>query len=503
MGVVMRQSMKYLIVSYVFMGVSVAASLLLYPLDTDLYGTLTFFLDTVLLISPIIVFGMGSVSIRYFPEEVANGHGGKRLISSAMIVILTATGLLALLGYLFYGDLTNHFADKSDSFELEKALWLIIPLISTMAIQNFLILHISNYRLIAIPNFIQSLIRISLPIIFLCILCNLMPSIVGLYLMLLHFILAVVYLLWYLSKRERLEFDFSRRTIEFIMQKDIRTFATFATLTTIGSGLVFKIDSLMIISFLDAANTGVYAIGNKIGGIIAVPAAAVLGIVAPIVSSAMKEKKLNEVSDLYIRSSEVLTICGVFLLSGLAVIAKDLFSLMHDSDRLISSGIFTIVALIAFSRFIDISTSINSHIIALSDFFRYNLYFLLVLAVANITLNLVLIPRLGIVGAAMATSISLFLFNMTKIVFIKYKFGIWPFTYKTVVIVIIGFSAVISVEAIMSLISLPTISRIVVKGAFVSLVILGVLYFSQVSSDFNHLIKVLSQKILTLFKKVT
>ena len=44
----------------------------------------------------------------------------------------------------------------------------------------------------------------------------------------------------------------------------------------------------------------------------------------------------------------------------------------------------------------------------------------------------------GITGAAMATGISLLIFNVAKYLFLKFKFGFGPFTWKSGVTLILG-----------------------------------------------------------------
>ena len=55
--------------------------------------------------------------------------------------------------------------------------------------------------------------------------------------------------------------------------------------------------------------------------------------------------------------------------------------------------------------------------------------------------NWIFIPVYGIVGAAMATAISLLLFNLAAFLFLLVKFKMQPFTIKTVLAVIIAFLA--------------------------------------------------------------
>ena len=60
------------------------------------------------------------------------------------------------------------------------------------------------------------------------------------------------------------------------------------------------------------------------------------------------------------------------------------------------------------------------------------LYFLIVSALANIVLNLILIPKYGMVGAAISTAFSLILWNLSGVIYVYKNDKILLFVnYKT------------------------------------------------------------------------
>jgi O-antigen/teichoic acid export membrane protein len=65
------------------------------------------------------------------------------------------------------------------------------------------------------------------------------------------------------------------------------------------------------------------------------------------------------------------------------------------------------------------------------------LVFGVILAVMAIILNLVLIPKYGINGAGLATFIAIVIYNTIKIVFVKRKFNMLPFSSETLKITIL------------------------------------------------------------------
>jgi O-antigen/teichoic acid export membrane protein len=73
----------------------------------------------------------------------------------------------------------------------------------------------------------------------------------------------------------------------------------------------------------------------------------------------------------------------------------------------------------------------NNAILFNSDYYRVVLVLGVLLAIITVILNLILIPQYGINGAAVATFISIRVYNMAKVIFVYVKFKMLPFTVNT------------------------------------------------------------------------
>ena len=75
-----------------------------------------------------------------------------------------------------------------------------------------------------------------------------------------------------------------------------------------------------------------------------------------------------------------------------------------------------------------------------SKYYKYDLYTNILLVGITIATNYILIPKYGINGAAMATAISVLLFNLIRLVLIKVKMNMHPFslnTLKTIIVLLV------------------------------------------------------------------
>ena len=110
----------------------------------------------------------------------------------------------------------------------------------------------------------------------------------------------------------------------------------------------------------------------------------------------------------------------------------------------------------------------------------------------HLVFNLWLIPTYGIDGAAIASFTAFFIYNTLKLVYVKAKFKIVPFTHETWKV----FALLIVVGVLFTTFSLPfhSIINITIKSLLMIITYLGILYRFKISEDvFIFLSKYLSK----------
>ncbi len=435
MGVIKRQGIKQSIVNYAGVFLAAFSTIFIYSRDQELYGAARFVIDTAFILSPFILLGATSVAIRYFPvfKDEKNGHNG--LLSILGLQYLVGGLIVLAILFLFKDTIFDIYEDKPDLYTNQFFKIAILALI--IGLFNLLYSYTSNFKRIVIPSIFLNLIKLSLPILILLCYFEYVPfsflvnGILGTY------ILALIGISVYLSHLGQLKLHFKFDIVDKPLMKGMSSFAMFSLLSGMGSMLAFRIDSLMVSTLIDFTNNGVYNIALFIGNAIAIPTTAILQIASPIVAEAINKKDIPQVDALYNKSSLNLLIFGVLLFALVMASIIDLFHLMPGDDFDIYSGYYIVMA-IGLAKLVDMATSINSQIINYSKYYRFNVVAILLMAVINIILNLVLIPKFQVIGAAMATFLSLTLYNLIKLIFIYLKFSIQPFSAQTLWVLGIG-----------------------------------------------------------------
>ena len=102
-------------------------------------------------------------------------------------------------------------------------------------------------------------------------------------------------------------------------------------------------------------------------------------------------------------------------------------------------------------------------------------------------MNYLLIPRYGINGAAMATAISIFLFNFIRLVLVQIKMKMHPFSLKTLYTVLLLFTMYLCLYYFLPNSSYHFLD-IIWKSLLILIIFLPSIFYLNLSEDINQFI---------------
>ncbi|WP_319507382.1 flippase [uncultured Methanolobus sp.] len=183
-----------------------------------------------------------------------------------------------------------------------------------------------------------------------------------------------------------------------------------------------QIDSLMVGHFMDATNVGYYAVATIIvQGMTLIPKS-VHTAVMPSISYLHGKGEYNKIIKFVKKIIIIIFIIILFICLFIAFFGKTMIILLFNNDFLTAYSPLLIL-LIGYS----IYSPIHSVDCALFSIGKVNIVYKLTLltAICNILFNSILIPKYGILGASLATTLSLLLLSAFKFHFInKYIFAL-------------------------------------------------------------------------------
>jgi O-antigen/teichoic acid export membrane protein len=306
--------------------------------------------------------------------------------------------------------------------------------------------------------------------------------------------LGMMYYLWHLG-----EFKLTKPLLlkDKAARKEYSWYAWYGVLSGVGSQIAFRIDGLMVSSMLQFQANGIYTISWALSEIIIKPMRSLANIAGPLLAQKIEENKIEEVKEIYRKASLNLTIIGAGLFFLIWSVLPFIFRLMPN-EEVMSTGMY-VVFFLGLSQVWDMMTGVNGEIISYSKHYRFTLYLTLFLGVINIFANLLFIPMYGLVGAALATCLSMFLFNAAKLIFIKMKFGFFPFTWPLLLV----FAFCIAAWMITS--ALPEFEMNLVnlfyKGAVFTTLFGGAIWRFNISPDINAWIAIGWNRSIGLIRK--
>jgi O-antigen/teichoic acid export membrane protein len=492
MGVVIRQSIFTSLISYLGVIIGYINLLYLYPkfLDVEQIGLLRTLQDAAILFVPFAQLGLAQSITRFFPHFNKNDESKSAFITLILILSLIAFGIFWIAFTFAQPMIIGFFEEQAGAI----AAYLHLVLLLT-----FLLLVTT-----LVETYSRSLFKVAFPGLLRDVVIRLLQGIlVSMYfiktisfhqflvmnVLIYAFTLSVLVINLSISGHLKLRVNFSYLRIEKV--KELLQFSTLSFVGTSSLIIIGKVDSLMVAGLLGFASNAVYTTAFYMATVIEIPKRAILQTTMPLISEAFEKNNLGDIDTIYKKVAVNQLIIGALLLIGVWANLHNIYALVPKGE-IFEAGAYVVI-LIGLAKLIDMLFGPSSEIIVLSRYYAFNIVVVLILAFAVIGLNLWLIPRYGITGAAIGSVAAMFLFNSVKCLFIYWKFRIQPFSFATVKVF-----GILLITVLLNLL-LPRADHVLLDIAYRSGIITAVFTSSILisgSSDearklFSHLLRLL------------
>lgn len=487
MGLVRKQSTTNLFYLYIGLFFGASTVVFLYPNifneKPEHLGLLQIIVAYSTVISTFTLLGSPKVLLRFFP------------LIDQKDKLLSLVFYMSTFGYLVFFVLFGFF--KSNLFDLIGADSLLK---SQFYLVLFMIVFLSYFEILAIllrsllnatlPIFLNEIFRKGFTILLLIVLFFDLISFEN-FLKLYVFQYFIMSAILFKKILNSLTFKFTF-DLQSINIKEIFRYGIFVLVGGASAMLVSKLDMMMIAKFLSLEQVAYYSIAFYMGNVIGVPARAIGSISAPLIARSLKDNNINEVNVLYSKSSLNQIVLGTLLFILVWINIDDLFQFLPEKFQ----GGKIVVLYIGLAQLFNISTGVNGLIITNSKYYSFDLYANILLLILTVITNFVFIPDssplfkygiFGINGAAFATALSIFIFNLTKMIYVYIKFKIQPFSINTVY----AFITALVIYFILNSLNLNFVSvlNILIKSISVIILYFLCIYKLNISNDLKILIK--------------
>jgi O-antigen/teichoic acid export membrane protein len=177
---------------------------------------------------------------------------------------------------------------------------------------------------------------------------------------------------------------------------------------------------IMLAIFRSDSEVGYYSAALKLATVTAFVLAAINSIAAPKFCELFHDDRTEELFRVARKSTKLMFWTTAPILLVVLLLGKPLLSALFGKEF---SAAYPALVLLALGQFVHSASGSTGHFMNMTGHEKVFRNIVLVAAVLNVGMNLVLIPALGICGAAISSMVSISMWNICVLVFVKRKFG--------------------------------------------------------------------------------
>ena len=483
MNSIKKQGIQNVIITYTGVIIGFASLLFIQPnlLKPEELGLTRILIAAASLIATILPLGSSSITTKFFPyfrntEKKHFGYFGFMLLFPLFGAIVCG-----VLVFTFKNVIINQYIQQS--FLFTRFFDLLFPFAIIIGLNMTLNAYCASLFKTTVISFFEGIFSRVLFILLIVIyffkwieLNQFMNLFVLIYL------LQAISMIIYIYSIDKPSLKIDTAYLKSVGAGKMIKFGLLLTAASFSSISLKHLDTIMIGKYMSLDYVGIFAVAAYIALVIEIPLTSLERITHTKVSQAWANKDMVSIEKIYYQSVKYLMLGGGLLLAGIITNIDDLLHLLPEAYH---KGA-TVAMIACVGGFLNIATGVNTSILFTSDKYIYGTYLLFLLLFLAVVLNIILIPRYGIEGAALATALSSVIYNGLKYLIILKKYKLQPYDLSSIkIIFLIAFTFLITYF-------LPSIENPIVSilvKSFVIVCVYGVLtYFLKIVPEFHKYI---------------
>lgn len=489
MGIIQKQGIQNTIITYLGIVIGFANLIIIQPLllTKEEVGLIRVLFSFSSLVAVLVPLGITNITIRYFPlfRNKEKGHYG--FLGFVLLFPVVGGILIYILLAVFKNAIIGQYEVNSKLFT--EYYNFVLPLSVILGFISVLNTYCFSLFKTTVPSLLNDIVnRLFTILVISAYYLKLISLDVFITLFVAIYAMQLGLLLYYLILIDKPTLKVDRI---FLKEKNVATMLKYGFLLSFASiaslGLKY-LDSIMIGNYMSLGFVGIYSIAAFIPTVIEAPLTSLDKIAYTKLSNALSKNNHSEVKEIYFKSSRYLFLLGGALFLMVNVNIADLLSFLPPDY---GKGI-NVVLIISIGALINMAGGANTSIIFSSDYYKLGGYLLIFLAAMAFGLNILLIPRFGIEGAALATAITVFVFSLLRYLIIYKGFKLQPYDKKMFIILLLILGGMILNYI------LPMTQSAIINIIYRSIIIIGVYlfgtYYFKIIPEFHSYIPFLRKK---------
>lgn len=398
-------------------------------LGAEVYGKYIYIFSILSFFAIFVRLGLDNGILYFMPKLISENKEKdiEKFITITLAFVSISSIIVILFIKLFGADLISNSLNKPEIFD---GLRIMIPMIFLIGLQSVLVSIYKSFN--RVNEFVLST-NIITPItqtFFFIWLYYIGFRFYGIVISVtLGYIIGIVYLLINLkNKMLKLNFNF-----DYIKEyRKVILFSTPVFLNGLVSFFIEKTDTFMIGYYLTNLEVGVYNVALKVGTLSIFILSAFNTMFAPRISALYQKGKVNDIEYLYKKITNYSLSITALIFMMILVFNKE-FMLIFGKDFLIGS---TALIIIGIGQIVNSGVGPAGYINVMTGNPRYALYISSIAIFLNVGLNIIMIPKWGINGAAIASMLSNIFKNLGRLFFVWRDHKIHPYSKQMLINII-------------------------------------------------------------------
>jgi len=448
----------------------------------EVYG---FFSISIMLVGWLYTFsclGLADGLLRFIPyyRNKKNQHKISQIFRFSLISSSIA-GLIAGFLMFFYADfIAIKIFHNSGLIPFFKLFSIAVPL---SVITQIFLSSIRAFEKISwysfIVNILQNVVKVSVLLFLILLLKD--SSAIGI-----SYILGIVSMLlvaYYVCKYKIPELFFRQKYVKNI-NKELFIYSLPLIFSAVIASVFGWIDTFFVGYFKTVVDVGVYNVALPIAGIIAFTPFLFMQLFFPLINREYSSKNLDLIKQLSKQISKWIFLINLPLLVIFILFPGVIINLLFGSQYLAAE---TALIILAFGFFFMSQAEISLHLLNMAKKPHLGMIDIALAAVLNIILNIILVPKLGLIGAALSTTISYFFYGFLLITQGYYYVKIVPLRRKMLSVLISVIIASLALLVVRSLIK-TTLLNITLVAIFFFLFYFLLLFITKSLDNNDYMI---------------
>ena len=437
MGIIAKQSIQGTIVTYLGVAVGFVTTFFVLTrfLSAEEIGLSRVLIDAATLFIGLAQLGTSSSIIRFYPHFKVKGERLKVKGDNSDHGFFFWTLIVPLIGFVLftaiycacYTPLSQWFGEKSPLFV--EYYYMVLPMAFFMLYQTIFETNANVRMHIVVPRAVRELItRIGLLVVYLLYAFGMLSingfviALCGVYAIAMLCNMGYLFSLGKISIRPDWEFLRNNRSL----MRQYVLYTGFLLISAVASVLAPTLSSFFITAEMGLSYTGIFAIATYIAVMVSIPYRSVTAIASPQLATAIKENNQRETAHLMQQVSSTLLFIGGMILCAIWLNIDLIFYILPNGDTYATAR--QVVLILGSSQLIIAVCSFASSALNYSRYYAFSLLFSFILTTLSILLNNMLIPHLGMNGAAVSNLIAYAVYFLFIILTVRFTLHTTTFT---------------------------------------------------------------------------